>query len=383
MIAKSIQGNSLQEITSKLEEMLKLGFNPTLALIFVSSESKITGIQNLFGERNIAIFGATAFCHFTGDEQKTEGITMLLLDIPPESFKIVLIKNKELSPKKMANQLGDFGLKTFQKPAFIISQASLMIQSNEIIDGIIEKTGHDVTIAGGIAGEHINYTSTVFTNNKICDYGLLALVFDNERIVVKGEAVSGWKAVGTEKTITKSEGRRIFTIDNQRAIDVVKKYIGDDIIDDTLNQNQSETSVRINTSYPIQVKRAGYSPLLVAITEYNPKDGSVLSTNALPAGTTFRFSLPPDFEITETVAETSRNIKEKELPDADAMVVFSCIGRYLMLGPMASIEIEGLAKTWEKPTVGFYSLGEFGKVNGGKQAEFHGSTCSWVALKEK
>jgi small ligand-binding sensory domain FIST len=31
---------------------------------------------------------------------------------------------------------------------------------------------------------------------------------------------------------------------------------------------------------------------------------------------------------------------------------------------------------------GYFSLGEFGAVKGGK-ATFHGTTCSWVALKEK
>jgi hypothetical protein len=32
--------------------------------------------------------------------------------------------------------------------------------------------------------------------------------------------------------------------------------------------------------------------------------------------------------------------------------------------------------------IGLYSLGEFGRVANGK-TEFHGTTVSWVALKEK
>jgi small ligand-binding sensory domain FIST len=44
--------------------------------------------------------------------------------------------------------------------------------------------------------------------------------------------------------------------------------------------------------------------------------------------------------------------------------------------------LEGLAGTWKKPMAGFFSLGEFGSVAGGKP-EFHGTTCSWMALKEK
>ncbi len=383
MNAKTIQGKSAKEVENKLADSLKDGYKPSLALVFTSSKDEITSVQRILGDRNITIFGVTTYCHFTGEEQLTEGFTLLLLDIHPEYFKVVLKDDKNTSPKNWANELGKTGLNAFSKPAFIISQASLTISANDIIEGITEKTGNDVAIAGGIAGEHIHYSSIVFTNKQISEKGLLALIIDEGKIDVKGEAVSGWKSVGTEKTITRSEGRRILTIDNQPAFDVVKKYIGDDIIDNAPEYNHSETSVRINTSYPLQVKRKGYSPLLLALTEYNPKDGSVLCTSALPEGTTFRFSLPPDFEITEKVVESSKQVKEKELPDADAMFVFSCIGRYMMLGPMTSLEVEGLAETWGKPVAGFFSLGEFGKVNGGKRSEFHGTTCSWVALKEK
>jgi small ligand-binding sensory domain FIST len=70
------------------------------------------------------------------------------------------------------------------------------------------------------------------------------------------------------------------------------------------------------------------------------------------------------------------------LPEADALIVFSCVGRLVSLGPMSSLEVEGLADVWKKPMIGFFSLGEFGTVPGGKP-EFHGTTVSWVALKEK
>ena len=244
---------------------------------------------------------------------------------------------------------------------------------------MIEKNGKDVIISGGIAGEHITYSSTVFTNNKSSDYGLLALIIDQEKIDLKGITVSGWKPVGTEKKVTKSDGQWILTIDDQPAIDVVKKYIGAEII----QTNTLESAILLDTAYPLQVNREGGSPLFVATLAFNPENGAVLCAYSMPEGTTFRFSLPPDFEIVDTVVESSENIRNNDLPDADALIVFSCIGRYLILGPMASLEIEGLAKTWKKPMAGFFSLGEFGKVKGGNKSEFHGSSCSWVALKEK
>ena len=99
-------------------------------------------------------------------------------------------------------------------------------------------------------------------------------------------------------------------------------------------------------------------------------------------GESFRFSLPPDFDVIEKVVESSREIKEREMPEADAILVFSCVGRLESLGPMVNKELEGLAETWDKPMAGFFSLGEFGRVANGIP-EFQGTTCCWVALKEK
>ena len=98
-------------------------------------------------------------------------------------------------------------------------------------------------------------------------------------------------------------------------------------------------------------------------------------------GDRFRFSLPPDFDVIDTVIESSRRVKEEAMPDADALIIFSCVGRLGSLGPLISAEVEGLAQTWSKPMVGFFSLGEFGKLQN-KPCEFHGTTVSWVALKE-
>ena len=82
------------------------------------------------------------------------------------------------------------------------------------------------------------------------------------------------------------------------------------------------------------------------------------------------------------VIQTALDVKENEMPEAEALIVFSCVGRLASLGPMSSTEVEGLAGTWNSPMVGFFSLGEFGRVANGNP-EFHGTTVSWAALKEK
>ena len=115
---------------------------------------------------------------------------------------------------------------------------------------------------------------------------------------------------------------------------------------------------------------------------WNKEDQSVMLGAPVEEGSLFRFSLPPDLEVIDTVIESTRAMKGNELPDADAMLIFSCVGRQSSLGPMIDAEIDGLAATWNKPMAGFFSLGEYGKLDD-TRSEFHGTTVSWVALKEK
>ncbi|MBI1342034.1 MAG: hypothetical protein GC171_03760 [Terrimonas sp.] len=155
---------------------------------------------------------------------------------------------------------------------------------------------------------------------------------------------------------------------------VIKKFLGTEML-------TSDKSDGLD-SYPLQFQRDAKKPIMRPIILWNKKDNSVMLGAPVEEGASFRFSLPPDLEVIDTVIESTRAVKEKELPDADAMLIFSCVGRQSTLGPMVASEIEGLASTWNKPMAGFFSLGEYGKLDDDR-SEFHGTTVSWVVLKEK
>lgn len=378
MKSKSIKGKSTEQIQSALEQSMADGFKPTLALVFLSAMNEIEAVCSVLDKEGIAIFGATTFAEFTEQDAENTGVAVLLLDINPAHFKIVLKDNAEGSGYEIGCRIGETGAKTFANPAFIISSANYKIHGASIIKGMVEKAGEDVTIVGGKAGEIINMEGKVFTNSQSNDNAVISLILDQDKITLKGMAASGWKPAGTEKKITHCKGPWIYTIDDQPAFDIVKKFLGKDIIQD----KNKEGIVKLNIIYPLQLYREGGSPYMLPILFANTEDNSVMLAEEVPEGSLFRFSMPPDFEVIDMVIKSCQEVKEKEMPEADALVIFSCIGRLGSLGPMASKEVEGLADTWNSPMIGFYSLGEFGRVANGK-TEFHGTTVSWVALKEK
>lgn len=374
MKAKSIIGNSTEEIQTALQESMVDNFQPTLAFVFLTAVEDIDAVTAMLDAANMTIFGVSTSEKFSEKGLEPDGIVVLLLDMNPAHFKLFLKDYNTTSAFECAAQIGTEGKNSFDKPGFIICSADIRIAGEEVIKGLISKAGMDVTVIGGVAGEHINFTGIIFTNQSKSDSGLLSLIIDEDKVEMKGAAVSGWKPVGTEKRITKCEGNWVYTIDNEPAMSVIKKFLGTEM----LTGNKSEGL----DSYPLQFQRGTGKPIMRPIVLWNKEDQSVMLGAPVEEGSIFRFSLPPDLEVIDTVIESTRAMKENEMPDADAMLIFSCVGRLSSLGPMVTSEMEGLAATWNKPMAGFFSLGEFGKLDD-TRSEFHGTTVSWVALKEK
>ncbi len=378
MNAQSIKGKSTEEIKSALEQSMADGYKPTLAFVFLTELGDIDSVSAMMDAAGISIFGASTSEKFTDQGIEPDGIVVLLLDINPVNFKIILKDFEKLSAYESACEVGQSGKDAFDNPAFIISAANFRIPGEEIIKGLLDKAGDHVKVIGGMAGEAVNFTGFVFTNHTKTENGLITLILNEDKIDVKGTAVSGWKPVGTLKKITKCEGAWINEIDNEPAMEMIKKFLGKDI--ETIEK--STGLVPLNINYPLQIQRESGNPMMMPALFWNTEDQSVMLGGIVKEGSGFRFSLPPDLEVIDTVIESSRQIKENELPEADAMLIFSCIGRLSSLGPLLSSELEGLVTTWNKPMAGFFSLGEFGKL-GDSRPEFHGTTVSWVALKEK
>ena len=70
------------------------------------------------------------------------------------------------------------------------------------------------------------------------------------------------------------------------------------------------------------------------------------------------------------------------MPEADALVVFSCAGRLVSLGPLMSEEIEGVRNVWDVPMAGMFSNAELARATDGN-LEMHNLTTCCVLLKER
>lgn len=383
MRSKSIFGNEINLLQASLEKALVDGFKPTLAISFLPQETPVEPIQKLFREKGIQLFGSHTPGTFTDASIVEQQISVLLLDGPSEAFGLFLDHfphSTKQEVAKVAQTIAKRGKALFENPAFIITVADFhQSPGHYILEGFRQELKEDVKVIGGMAGgAPFVSNGKVFTQDQMDEKGIITLIVDQDKIDVSGLAVSGWKPAGAPKTITQSEGSWVQTIDDKPALDMLLKFMGVEME----MENVEDLWANVGVTSPLQMVRENGNAVMNPPIMYNRDTRAVQFGMPVPQGAQVRFSLPPDFDIVEDVIESAQTIKQKELPEADAMIIFSCIGRLQNLGPLLEDELNGLAATWNTPSIGYYCLGEFGTPEGGAQ-EFHGTTCSWVALKEK
>ena len=379
MRAKSIKGKSPEEIKNELAKSIADGFTPTLAIIFLSVNLNRDSICEIFDEKGIAIFGSTAAGEFINGELEKESAAILLLDMDKNNFLVHIEERSGKSKLRTAAEISKKGLDRFSNPAYLVATGGSIIDGETIISGINSTSGKNSIVYGGIAGDELRGTEThLFTNNKSTQDGIIALIVDHDKIQLTGLASHGWKPIGTIRTITDCEDCKVYTIDDEPALDIMTKFLGislEDYPGDELINN-------VGNLDPIQLMRDDGSTITRAIRNLNKIEKSILLAGPVTRGTKIRFSLPPDNNNIQQVTEECRYLKEILQPQAEAMIMFSCIGRYYSLGPLVSSEIEEVKDVWDSPMAGFFCYGEIGNSLKGKQ-EFHNNTCCIVVMREK
>jgi len=379
MKAKSIRGTSAEEIKKALEHSMSDGFAPTLAIVFLSVSQDRKAISTVLHREGIQIFGVTTNGEFTDEESQKLSTAILLLDMKQAYFSIQYKEYRADDFRDVAFSLAKETLHTFERPAFLLAGSHLSTDAEALLHGFEEAISPLVNVYGCMAGDDFSFTDQfVFTNDWESNKGMLVLALDEDKIMIRGKATCGWKAVGTEKTVTKSEGTHVFTVDNVPVLDLTVKYGGIE----NVSPDNPNLLLELAANFPLQLQREKGDPVMRPGLIVDWSDHSFHCSGSVPQGSKVRFSLPPDFDVMEKVIQATADLKANEMPEADAVVVFSCAGRILSLGPLMSQELEGIKNIWKVPMVGMFSNAELARVTGGN-LEMNNLTTCVVALKEK
>lgn len=392
MKAKSIKGKSTEEIRNALEQSMtnaslpdRHGFTPTLAIVFISIKQDRAAVSDLLHQHNIDVFGCTSCGEFINEHQSEGETAILLLDVSREYYTILIedVNNDDVG--RAASHLAKKALHHFKTQTFLLTCCGIYgdgqyFDGDTMVKTLVRELGEDCVFFGGMAGDDWSImNSYVFTHQKESDYGIAALVFDAAKISLHGMATHGWKPLGITRKVTKSSGNKIYSIDGKPAVEMYLKYLG---MTEKTGDESFDIFKDLSVHFPFIAKRKDGETIIKSPRSIDRESGALIMDIEMEEGSEFHFTTPPDFEISKEIISEATTLKNSPAGRPDALLIFSCAGRPPVLGPLTTVENEGLAKVWQVPMAGFYTYGEFGRTKNGKQ-HFHSGMCCWVALKEK
>lgn len=375
MIAKNISGKNIDEIRSKFLKVTDKDFVPTLAIVFCSAMQDRNALANFFSENEVDVFGSTTAGEIMDASVLEFSTVVMLLNMKKENYRIFCKESADTY--QLSKDMAQFAKEAFDDPSIIIVSSGLTIDAEKIINGV-QDNYENIPLYGGLAGDDLTMqASYVFSNQYESSNGLLGLVIDNAHVDVKGMATSGWDNIGIEKTITKSEGNIVYSIDDEPAVDVFVKYFQfTESID-----NKAEIIATNFAQYPLQLTKENGNTVLRAPLMVDIESRALIFAGAIPQGSRVQFSVPPGFDLIEKTTKKISALK-KVMPHPDAVVVFSCKARHLALGPIMEDEAGKMRGIWNMPLIGFFTYGEIGTAEDAL-CDFHNETCSVVLLEEK
>ena len=260
---------------------------------------------------------------------------------------------------------------------FVLSEG-LNVNGSALVKGLRSKLPAKVAVTGGLAGDQDRFKETlVFLDNVLKKNTIVAIGFYGDSLQVGYGSRGGWDSFGPDRLVTRSKANILYELDGQSALELYKKYLGE----------QAKGLPATGLLFPLSISLNGGGKRLVrTILSVSENDGSMTFAGDVPEGNYARL-MKANFErLVDGAAESARQAQALGSPDPDLAILVSCVGRKLVLKQRIDEEIESVQDALGPGAAltGFYSYGEICPVGPDeKQPELHNQTMTVTTFSER
>ena len=247
---------------------------------------------------------------------------------------------------QIANKILDM---TSDRTKLIIAFNNVYANDGEEILNVLSNKRPDIKIAGGNAGDNgvFNYQTTVGANDKISTSGIAVAVFDSDVLQVFNDLLFNWQTIGEPMVVTKADKSCIYEIDNQKAQEVYRYFLGDDV---------ARHLPLSGIEFPLIFNEDGLDIARAPVAAGD--DGSLIMAGHIKEGSTVKFGFGDVEQNDINVIKTIKSFAQKPV---ESIFVYSCSARKYFLKEHLNSEFSMLNRV--APTAGFVTYGEFFKQN--------------------
>jgi hypothetical protein len=257
------------------------------------------------------------------------------------------------------------------------------INGSALVQGITAALGPEVRVTGGLAGDAGRFTgSRVLGPDGISDRQIVALGFDGPGWQIGHGSFGGWQRFGPVRSVTRSDGNVLYELDDERALDIYKRYLGD--------YAAQLPASGLLFPWAVLGQDHGAEGLIRTILGVDEAQGSLILAGDIPANGHLQLmqaSVDALVDAAEQAAEsTLSSIPSGETePDGEALALLvSCIGRKLVMGGRVEEEVEAVSHVLgrQATVTGFYSNGEISPHLHTMDCSLHNQTMTITLIRE-
>ncbi len=232
-----------------------------------------------------------------------------------------------------------------------------------------------VPVTGGLAGDGTRFASTWVMADAPAAQNQIAVVGFYGAIEAKSGCSAGWFEFGAERLVSRSVGNVVYEIDQQPALEIYAKYLGD------MAKDLPSSGLR----FPLSIRASEKDkPVIRTLLAVDVGAQSLTFAGDVPQGHQCRL-MRTDLD---TLIDASGTAASEAKPSPEGRhclcVVVSCVGRRLVLTQLVEEELDILQAQLGPGSAitGFYSYGELAPFSDIAKCELHNQTMTVTTFVE-
>ncbi|HXD40235.1 MAG TPA: FIST N-terminal domain-containing protein [Ramlibacter sp.] len=259
----------------------------------------------------------------------------------------------------------------------LVLSDGLKVTGSDLVAGLMKHLPEGVALTGGLAGDGTKLGRTLVFRNNVPENGAIsALGLYGRRLKVGFGSLGGWDSFGPERLVTKSRANVLYELDGRSALDLYKKYLGE----------QAKGLPATGLLFPLSVRTGlGESPVVRSFLAIDKKTQGLVFGADIPEGAYARL-MKANFErlIDGATGAARTTYQAIGSGTTELALLISCVGRKLVLKQRIEEEVEAVRDVLgtDATLAGFYSYGEISPFSPGAKCELHNQTMTITALSE-
>lgn len=257
----------------------------------------------------------------------------------------------------------------------VLSDGSV-VNGSALVRGLNEHLPSGTVVTGGLAGDGKRFDHTwVIEGGRPARGVVSAIGLYGESLSLFHGSQGGWSAFGPERTVTSSDGSVLYSLDDQPALELYKRYLGDMAKDLPASALRFPLSVRLD--------KEDDRPVVRTVLSIDERKQSMTFAGDVPEGSLVRLMQASYDRLLDGAAQAAQDAARACSEGEKLCVVVSCVGRRLVLGERVEEELESVQSNLPPGTsmIGFYSYGEISPVLFG-ECGLHNQTMTLTILVE-